>query len=313
MQNINCQQLMRDIEEALVYFLSLYNISDPTEKSNFETANIFTEYSGYYLNTNEPLNKIFEQVDFTNKKSALTVLSSGDHALNLVFNGISDITTFDTNRLTEYIALGYKISALKCLDYEGFLFLFQDEAKDNRKLKFQEYIFQNMPYKYYLFWTLLSKKYYEITGEHFFISEYALEKQEIAKNLYTQSKSDYEITQKKLLNATIDFHLADIKSIPGNFCQYDIIELSNILNYTSSIFSGHNKVKQKIDLLEKMYFHNLNPNGEMLFDCVFPKNVNPTGESIHEVIIYLTALKRFNLKIYKAEDTRTFSLTRKQY
>ena len=102
----------------------------------------------------------------------------------------------------------------------------------------------------------------------------------------------------------------NLKGKPGSCYYINGFRIPILLDFGTG---NYNLVKQKIDLLEKMYFHNLTPNGEMLFDCIFPKSVNPTGESIHEVMIYMTVLKRYNLKIYKAEDIKKFSLSRKQY
>ena len=62
-----------------------------------------------------------QQLDFKDKKKALSVLASGDHVFNLIYYGILNIDTFDTNRLTEYYALGLKRAALLAFTYEEYL------------------------------------------------------------------------------------------------------------------------------------------------------------------------------------------------
>lgn len=313
METINEKQLMQDIENSLAYFLTLYNITDKTLAFEYQNAMIFSEYSGYYLNTNEALNELFNLMDFDNKTSALTVLASGDHALNLVSKGITKVAAFDSNRITEYFALGFKFSAFKSLDYEEFECLLNNRVADSNKKNLQDYILRNMPYKYNLFWQILIQKYFEITGEYFWIPGHAFENNETQNNLYMKNKMCYEQTKKQLKTASVEFKCADIKTIPEKFGHYDIIELSNILNYTSSVFSGRDKLKRKIELIENIYFKNLNPGGEMLFDCIFPKHINPAGESIHEVFTYLCALKHYNLKTYKIKNSKAFSLKRNLY
>lgn len=70
----------------------------------------FSEYHKSYYWTNENIKGYLDKVDFEGKDNALAVLASGDHIFNLVEKGISNIDTFDTNKLTEYYALGFKKS-----------------------------------------------------------------------------------------------------------------------------------------------------------------------------------------------------------
>ena len=81
----------------------------------------FTEFQKVYSWTNENISAYLELANFKNKNNALAVMASGDHAFNLATNGIRDIDTFDTNRLTEYYALGFKRAMILKYDYYTFI------------------------------------------------------------------------------------------------------------------------------------------------------------------------------------------------
>ena len=90
----------------------------------------FSEWQKVYKETNENINGYMQQLDFKDKKKALSVLASGDHVFNLIYYDILNIDTFDTNRLTEYYALGLKRAALLAFTYEEYL-LFNEKLTDS--------------------------------------------------------------------------------------------------------------------------------------------------------------------------------------
>ena len=127
----------------------------------------------------------------------------------------------------------YKFSAFKSLDYEEFECLLNNRVADSNKKNLQDYILRNMPYKYYSFWEILTQKYFEITGDYFWIPGHAFENSGTQNNLYMKNKMCYEQTKKQLKTASVEFKYADIKTIPENqvlfmiffICAYRLLKL----------------------------------------------------------------------------------------
>ena len=61
----------------------------------------FTTYDRVYSETNEPCDKIISKFDVKDK-SVLTVLGSGDQAIQFYVNGAKNVDLFDINKLTIY-------------------------------------------------------------------------------------------------------------------------------------------------------------------------------------------------------------------
>ena len=79
----------------------------------------YDEYCNIYPWTNEDLGGAFNNFCQPNSK-VLTVCSSGDHVLNAVLRGCSDITTFDINKFTFYY-LDLKMAAIESFSRTDFL------------------------------------------------------------------------------------------------------------------------------------------------------------------------------------------------
>lgn len=79
----------------------------------------YSKYSNIYPWTNENLEGTFGMLCKPNSK-VLTCNGSGDHPLNAIFYGSTDITTFDINQFSLYY-LDLKIAALLSFSREDFL------------------------------------------------------------------------------------------------------------------------------------------------------------------------------------------------
>lgn len=96
----------------------LEKVIELIDKSNDQEAYLkfdtpFSSVSTVYYFTNENILDYFNQLDFKNVSSALTVCASGDQIFNLVHKNVGVIDAFDTNGLTEYFSLGIKCAAIK--------------------------------------------------------------------------------------------------------------------------------------------------------------------------------------------------------
>ena len=220
----------------------------------------YQEYSKCYPFTNERLKDLTALIDKENINNALCVLSSGDHAFNLIYHGISDIDTFDCNIVTDYYALGFKKTAIECLTYQQFLDFFFNSSSEHQEI--ERYIISCLPEKYQNFWQNYiryladsDKKSIGVFGLLGFIENYMQE-----NNNYLSSEQDYKQLQKNLLNAKINFKKMTIKDIYHQKEHYDLIMLSNILQAMKKPLFGN-----PLNIAEKIYKHNLKENGEMIY------------------------------------------------
>lgn len=233
----------------------------------------YQRYSKCYAFTNEKLKDLTERIDKSKLDNALCVLSSGDHAFNLIYHGITNIDTFDTNRLTEYYALGFKKMALQTLSYEQFLDFFYNNSPENRAI--EKYIISCLSENYKNFWEgynecLLDNPEKQQTSLQMYLTNRGRAnifnllgyfEDDVPKyNNYLSSEEDYKRLQRNLSTARINFKEIDIKAICRQKQKYDLIMLSNILQAMKKPLFG-----KTIDIAEKIFKHNLNPNGEMIY------------------------------------------------
>lgn len=239
---------------------------------NCNIGNSFETYSKVYSFTNENLAKLYPLIDFEKYNSALTVLSSGDHAFNLIYMGIDKVDTFDTNRLTEYYALGLKKTAIECLSYQEFMNMFQGLSKVSSEyfLGKMKYVIENMDKKYREFF----EEFYEfITTLNYhnylrklFRNDTKIDDKEI-NNLYLQSAGAYQLMQQRLEKSKITFKKCDAKNLTHNFQTYDIIDMSNVLAAMRKISCYDEQTDQKIsNIIKYLYNNNLNNNGTLLVE-----------------------------------------------
>ncbi|MBQ4584292.1 MAG: DUF3419 family protein [Bacilli bacterium] len=243
---------------------------------NCNIGNSFETYSKVYSFTNENLADLYPLIHFEKYNSALTVLSSGDHAFNLIYMGIDKVDTFDTNRLTEYYALGLKKTAIQCLNYNEFMKLFSGKI-ERKQIDLLNYVIQNMEPEYRnYFETLIAyfKKYSFDYVIHLFRSDTDISQKDI-KNIYLRSGVNYHKKQKRLANTTISFKHCDVLNIPKEFGKYDLVELSNILGV--SVNRNWLQKKRVYDLLRQIYDNNLK-HGELLFDYSWGNDFRTVGE-----------------------------------
>lgn len=219
----------------------------------FMHFNGFSEYGKLYLFTNENINSYINQNKFNPNDKALSILSSGDHVLNLATNGIKDIDTFDINYLTEYYALGLKIALITKYSYEDFLLISQMILnRIGPPEPIAQIIFDIIPYmdeKYRKFWYEITDFYIKTTKEfncqiNLFnilrVPSVSTFNPEILPeiNTYLTNKENYETLRSNLVRTNISFRQADIYYLAEKFKEksnnYNYIFLSNVLDYVYS-------------------------------------------------------------------------------
>lgn len=205
----------------------------------------FAEYQKVYAWTNEYIKGYLDLVSFTDKDSALSVMASGDHAFNLIEKGISIVDTFDTNRLTEYYALGLKRAMILKYDYNTFLNVTQKLYSDNITIEeISEIVLGLLPFmdsKYANYWRQIIDFNMQMQRNNhtklnlFRMLNFANNFENMNElNNYLVNEEHYERLRNRMGTANINFKCANAMNLESEFnSQYDFILLSNILAYFS--------------------------------------------------------------------------------
>ena len=85
--------------------------------SNESEITSFGNFDPSYLWTNEDM-KLYPKENLKGK-NILTITSSGDHALNAILNGATNIDSFDVNLFSKYVS-ALKIAMIKKYGYYDF-------------------------------------------------------------------------------------------------------------------------------------------------------------------------------------------------
>ncbi|MBQ9834440.1 MAG: hypothetical protein IJO33_04545 [Bacilli bacterium] len=260
------EQREKDLKNTIDLYLNFY------KDKKKDRLDDFVEYAGFYHITNEKASEIIEKTTVTDKMKALCVLAGGDQVFNLINAGIKNIETFDINRLTEYYALGFKKRAIECLSYEEYIKLLSYyrgwyvKTHHNLQPEIEKYVIENMEEEYKWFWQQFK---YALQQEGcnpsiFHLSIGSGEKN-ITKNIYAKDEETYKKFQKLLREAKITFTQSSITELPEKFGLYDLVYLSNILDYPRDFYGDkENPLYSALELLNRIYEQNLNCPGEIL-------------------------------------------------
>ena len=262
---------MTRLEEDIKQAIEIIKFS---EYSN--NYNGMQKYSKIYQNTTE---NIKEYMPFLNGnyKKALLPTASGDHQLEAILNGITEITSFDINRLSRYF-VELKFAAIKNLSKKEFLnFMYENIFNINifNYLKncltddvylFWQEIFKNCNIEdivRYLFRYLRFKDNdkYLLTGVDF--SKYCAEN-------FTRYLEDnnYKFLQDRLEKIKIKYLDEDLSNLANTLNDtYDLINLTNIYEYINcQIFcNGAQEFAQSINSL----IPHLNKDGKILITYLY--------------------------------------------
>lgn len=244
----------------------------------------FSEYHKSYYWTNENIKGYLDKVNFEGKDSALSVLASGDHVFNLVEKGIANIDTFDTNKLTEYYALGFKKAMILKYSYEEFLQYMQIICNDNTSLEYlTELMLDLLPYmdkKYRVFWREIIEYNYKIQKEmgtnlnlfQMLCINLGVIDARICYNNYLASRENYEELKRRLMLVNITFRDANAYRLEVEFdSTYDFVLLSNILDYFDKYF-GKGWSYDYLKLYEKRISSLVKPEGIIFLHYIFDYN-----------------------------------------
>lgn len=245
----------------------------------------FSEFQKVYSWTNEFISGYLDFVNFVDKSKALAVMASGDHAFNLITKGIMDIDTFDTNRLTEYYALGFKRAMILKYDYCTFITKMIYISSEFATVEYiSELIFELLPYmesEHANYWKSIvdySFKLQKESGTNLNLLRMLTLNNNITDitnyNCYLLNEEQYELLRKRLMHANINFKQANAVCLSSNFAgKYDLILLSNILDYFSSHW-GYNWKYGQLQDYEKELECLMNPYGVIFLNYIYHYGVN---------------------------------------
>lgn len=241
----------------------------------------FSEFHKSYFWTNENISGYLELASFEGKNDALSVLASGDHAFNLVQKGVTNIDTFDTNRLTAHYALGFKRAMILKYSYEEFIRLMAFIGSDMIMLEeITEIIKGLLPYM-----EADSRGFWqEVTDYNYKVQRTAGTSLNLMQMLcinvggisihincndYLASKENYEALRSRLASANITFKCANAKNLAREFKgKYDFVLLSNILDYFDRVWGkdwDYVRLNEFVKKLETI----TNPGGIIFLEYLF--------------------------------------------
>lgn len=204
----------------------------------------FSEYQRVYAGTNENINGYMSALNFDKKTNVLSVMASGDHIFNCAYYGITNIDTFDSNKLTEYFALGIKRSAIMAFNYQEYL-LFLSKMLD-QKITLEEttdlikYLLPFMEEKHKIYWKSIMNYNYQLQKDlpnHISLFQMILMNingtvKNTLNNSYLKDEESYNKLKTIINKINITFKKCDCLELDNNFNnQYDFIFLSNISDY----------------------------------------------------------------------------------
>ena len=265
------------------------------------SIDIFKEYDKVYATTTENINGYLSKFDFTNKTDALTVLASGDQAFSLASLGISNITTFDINKLTEYYALGLKRSAIWAFTYKEYLTYFQVLFDPNTSLKtltdMIRHLFPYMEPKYKTYWQQITDYNYKLQLYRknpinlFHILNYStahgISK---LKNSYLITEERYNYLRSIINKINITFDPLDVFDLPNVYEKtYDFILLSNIADYID-FYLGPNWTYESFRK-EIVRFHKLLKQDGIIFIAYLLGRHKKVEDTFDTPLIYPSLMK----------------------
>ena len=241
----------------------------------------YNPYKSVYLWTNEDIKNTLKHININNKEKALTVLSSGDHLFNLLVDGYKKVDTFDINKLSEYTSLGLKRAMILKYKLDEFKERI-DKIKENDYTKEEELqeirdCLNYMDEKHKIFFMEIlnaAAKKKIIVGnnnrllDHLIKKEPTTKTEKILGNNYLDNESNYELLRKRLNNTEITFTERNILELDNKKNNYDLIHLSNILDY-AYIYWGTNWKYSNLKKVENNLKQELANDGVIILYYIF--------------------------------------------
>lgn len=266
-----------------------------------------SEYCKLYFNTTENLKKYMTYFNF-NCNNSLLPTSSGDHHIEAILNGATNITSFDINKLAKYFT-ELKFDAIKNFTKEEFIRFMYKQPLNKEMFN---YIKNSLNDEVRMFWEEILKyeNYYDlfrsvsirqkdgsiINGNNFY--EYS------ANNFISYLEdNNYNIVQSKLINTKIDYIDSNLLELSQKLnSKYDLIILSNIYEYINDIIFD-DSAKEFAETTRHLINDNLNIGGEIVIDYLYKRGITDFKKNKDKSMFYA-----YLLKVLHYTNFRNFSL-----
>ena len=230
--------------------------------SNIINTSTFHKSSVIYKSSNEKLSNINKYLK--ERENSLTVISSGDQIINSILEGTINIDVFDISRFPKYF-LFLKLAAIKSLSKEEYIdFFFESPTTSEKYDDLYDLIRQDLNKEIKKFWDSLFNcfDWYDIYNSTLFSSEFMSKKLIIEENQYLEEEN-YNKLKNMIDGVNINIYNGNILELNNLFSkEYDIIYLSNIINYVDKI--EYRKLLDKFKLSKKgiilTYFYEITEN-----------------------------------------------------
>lgn len=228
----------------------------------------FHEFSAIYKSSNERLSNINKYLK--NKKNILIVISSGDQIINSILEGSVNIDTFDISHFPSYF-LFLKLAAIKNLSREEYIDFFFESPTTSEKYDDLYYLIRkDLDKTLKQFWDSLFDYFdwYDIYNSRLFSSEFMSKNIIIEENKYLE-KENYKKLKSMISSININTYTGDILNLDDLYTKdYDIIYLSNIINYVNIL--DYKELHKKFNLSEEgiilTYFYEITENIKNFFN-----------------------------------------------
>ena len=285
-------------------------------------------YDFIYPYSNENISDYLTPESCRGRSKGLAILGGGDHAFNLITNGVMNVDTFDINMLTEYYSLGLKRAMIMKYSYQKYMDIMRiiefqkgigsileelDFAFDYYNDDIVKYLISDlrndMDQKYRAFWDDLLYKC--IKNNIMSIADLVFRKScstydYFLSNNYLKNEEAYNLLKSNLGKANINFVHANVSDLVSYFSdsKYDIMLLSNTLSYVKGW--GYSDFKSFLDSLGEIS----NDDALIFFHYIFePVNIYISrGEYNRAPIfansnVYYEAIDSLGLKVCEKNGT----------
>ena len=217
-----------------------------------------TSQSPMYIYATEMVSDYYNKLDIKNKK-ILSIIGSGDQIINAYFFGAKEVVGFDINKYASFM-LKLKVGAILNLAYPEFIKFFGKDMESGT-LDFSLYnkFKKNLAANVRIFFDKIYKEFnYE--GRKLIKSDYFRQRHMIKAsadriNIYLKNEKNYLKCKSIMQNKSLQSHELDINDISISeklYGKFDIINLSNVLNYITGNTEKENLLKVLVEITKKV-------------------------------------------------------------
>lgn len=215
-----------------------------------DTNSLFIDrFDKIYPFATENVYGCFDNYNFEDK-DCLTVLGSSAQMLYMYLNGAKNVTAFDINNLTIYYFYFIKAFLLSNISKEDFTNIFITRNSKEIKRVFSK-ILKHLKGDAYIFWKSLYNMYHSSLFNDWKLFHYP-DRPTIYHTSGFLDDENIKIIRKKIINIDPKFIHCNLKDLSKYLQEtFDLIYLSNIIQYTDSIHMYGAESQSKLETLIK--------------------------------------------------------------